>query len=219
MPKSSTRSPRIEDLVLRDLAVPQDGPPEAGDHREGELYSSTSLDGLDLGGISFSECLFEGTSLNETQLRGARFRECRFTELFAPVFAAARSSWRNVWLEGTRWGSAELYNSTLESVRISGGKLDFLNLRSSTLTDVDISDCIIGDLDLTEAKGVRVALRNCRINTLTLTGSRLRDVDLRTTEFRALTGPDGLGGVTIDSYQLGLLAPILAENLGLLVED
>ncbi|MHA7263581.1 pentapeptide repeat-containing protein [Arthrobacter sp. TMN-37] len=218
MAKSPTRSPRIEPLVLRDLAAPEGGPPEAGDHREGEAYAHTSLDGLDLGGITFSECLFEGVSFNETQLRGARLRECRFTELFAPVFAAARSNWRNVSLEGTRWGSAELYDSTLESVRISGGKLDFVNLRSSTLTDVEISDCIIGDLDLTEAKGLRVALRNCRLNSLTLSGSRLRDLDLRTTEFRALNGMDGLGGVTIDSYQLGLIAPVLAENLGIRVE-
>ena len=219
MAKSATRPPRIEPLTLNGLATADGALPEAGEHREGEFYRRTDLQGLDLTGITFSECALEGVNLSETQLRGARFRECRFTELFAPVFTASRSSWRDVVLEGTRWGSAELYDSSLESVRISGGKLDFVNLRSSTLTDVEIADCIIGDLDLTEAKGVRVALRNCRIGTLTLSGSRLRELDLRSTEFRALNGLDGLGGVTIDSYQLAFLAPSLAEHLGVRVED
>ena len=50
--------------------------------------------------------------------------------------------------DNPRLGSAELYESGWQSVRIDGGKLDFLNLRGSKLTDVLISDCIINELDL-----------------------------------------------------------------------
>ena len=42
-----------------------------------------------------------------------------------------------------------------QSVRIDGGKLDFLNLRGAKLTDVLITDCIINELDLGSAAGTQ----------------------------------------------------------------
>jgi uncharacterized protein YjbI with pentapeptide repeats len=189
-----------------------------GDHREGELYERESLDALDLAGITLQECVLTGVSLNDTELRGARFMECVFTDLFAPVFRGARTSWRETSLSGTRWGSAELYDSRLDSVHFDGGKLDYVNLRSAQLTDVLLTGCIIGELDLTGVRATRLALQDCTIGTLTLDGARLRDTDLRTSTFRGINGPDGLRGATVDDYQLQLLAPFLAESMGLRVE-
>ncbi|BBE21972.1 hypothetical protein MN0502_08550 [Arthrobacter sp. MN05-02] len=189
-----------------------------GDHREGEHYERTSFDGGELAGITLQECVLEGVSLNDTDLRGARFLECALEDLYAPVFRAPRSSWRETSLRSTRWGSAELYDSRFDSVHLDGGKLDYVNLRGSQLTDVLVSDCIIGELDLTAVRATRLALRDCTIGTLTLDGARLTDADLRTSTFRGIHGLDGLRGATIDEYQLQLLAPFLAESMGLRIE-
>ena len=40
-----------------------------------------------------------------------------------------------------------MYEGAWHSVKIDGGKLDFLNLRGSKLTDVVITGCIINELD------------------------------------------------------------------------
>ncbi len=223
MPRPSTRSatqaPRLS------LRPPQGGTrvdePHLldGDHREGEHYERLALDGEELAGITLQECVLEGVSLNDTELRGARIIECAFEDLFAPVFRAPRSSWRETSLRSTRWGSAELYDSRLDAVHLDGGKLDYVNLRSARLTDVLVSGCIIGELDLTGVKATRLALVDCTIGTLTLDGAQLRDTDLRTSSFRSLQGLDGLRGATVDEYQLQLLAPFLAESMGLRVED
>lgn len=189
-----------------------------GEHREGELYERASLDGEELGGVTLQECVLDGVSLDDTNLRGARFIECAFTDLFAPVFRAPRSSWRETSLRSTRWGSAELYDSRLDGVHLDGGKLDYVNFRASQLTDVLISGCIIGELDLTGARATRLAFTDCTIGTLTLDGAQLRDADLRTSSFRSINGIDGLRGATIDEYQLQLLAPFLAESMGLRTE-
>lgn len=189
-----------------------------GDHREGESYERVSFDGGELAGITLQECLLEGVSFNETELRAARFIECSFRDLFAPVFRAPRSSWRGTSLHSTRWGSAELYDSRFDGVHLDGGKLDYVNLRSSRLTDVLISGCIIGELDLTGGRATRLALKDCTIGTLTLDGAELRDADLRSSSFRGINGLDGLRGATIDEYQLQLLAPFLAESMGLRIE-
>ncbi|MEG9247276.1 pentapeptide repeat-containing protein [Arthrobacter sp. Soc17.1.1.1] len=190
-----------------------------GDHREGEHYERLVLDGEELAGITLQECVLDGVSLNDTELRGARIIECAFEDLFAPVLRAPRSSWRETSLRSTRWGSAELYDSRLDAVHLDGGKLDYVNLRSARLTDVLVSGCIIGELDLTGVTATRLALADCTIGTLTLDGAQLRDADLRTSSFRSIKGLDGLRGATIDEYQLQLLAPFLAESMGLRVED
>ncbi|MUK02817.1 pentapeptide repeat-containing protein [Vibrio cholerae] len=216
--RSATNAPRLSLHPPRGLT--RVGEPNLldGDHREGEHYEKLALDGEELAGITLQECLLDGVSLHDAELRGARFIECSFEDLFAPVFRAPRSSWRETSLRSTRWGSAELYDSRFDGVRLDGGKLDYVNLRSSRLTDVLVTGCIIGELDLTGAKATRLALGDCTIGTLTLDGAQLSDVDLRSSSFRSINGFDGLRGATIDEYQLQLLAPFLAESAGLRIE-
>jgi uncharacterized protein YjbI with pentapeptide repeats len=209
--------PRLTEVRLEDLT--DDAAPNfrRGEKYDGVRYSRVAADGLELSGTDFAECDFQGVSFNDTQLRGAGFRDCILSELYAPVFRAARSTWRDVHLNNPRLGSAELYESGMQSVRIDGGKLDFLNLRGAKLTDVLITDCIINELDLGSAAGTRVVLKNCTIGTLDLTGARLKDFDLRGSDFRTISGLGSLAGLVIDDYQLSLLSPLLAGHLGIRV--
>jgi uncharacterized protein YjbI with pentapeptide repeats len=209
--------PRLSEVRLEDLT--EDAAPNfrRGEKYDGVRYSRVAADGLELSGTDFAECDFQGVSFNDTQLRGAGFRDCVLSELYAPVFRAARSTWRDVHLNNPRLGSAELYESGLQSVRIDGGKLDFLNLRGAKLTDVLITDCIINELDLGSATATRVVLKNCTVGTLDLTGARLKDFDIRGSDFRTISGLGSLAGLVIDDYQLSLLAPLLAGHLGIRV--
>lgn len=189
------------------------------DHFEGLHFNKVSFDQAPLQGSTFQECQFTGVSMHNAQLRGARFLESSFSRLYAPVFNAPRAAFRDVLLEGTRWGSARLDDSSWTSVHMDGGKLDYLDLRNSRLENVLFSDCIIEELDLSGATANRVAFRRCRIGSLDPTDARLRDVDLRTTQLRLLTRLDGLSGATIDENQLMELAPLLAAHLGLRIEE
>ena len=209
--------PRLSPIQLEDLA--DDPAPDfrRGERYDGVRYSRAAADGLELSGTDFAECEFQGVSFNDTQLRGAGFRDCILAELYAPIFTAARTTWRDVHIVNPPLGSAELYESGWQSVRIDGGKLDFLNLRGAKLTDVLITDCIINELDLGSAAATRVTLKNCTIGSLDLTGARLKDFDLRSTDFRTISGLGSLSGAIIDEYQLGLLAPLLAAHLGVVV--
>jgi uncharacterized protein YjbI with pentapeptide repeats len=209
--------PRLTEVRLEDLT--DDAAPNfrRGEKYDGVRYSRVAADGLELSGTDFAECDFQGVSFNDTQLRGAGFRDCILSELYAPVFRAARSTWRDVHLDNPRLGSAELYESGMQSVRIDGGKLDFLNLRGAKLTDVLITDCIINELDLGSAAVTRMVLKNCTIGTLDLTGARLKDFDVRGSDFRTINGLGSLAGLVIDEYQLSLLSPLLAGHLGIRV--
>jgi uncharacterized protein YjbI with pentapeptide repeats len=190
----------------------------SGDEREGERYSDADLTGVDLSGANFIECEFDAVTLADTQLRGARFVDTLLTASFAPTLLAGRSAWRDSLVQNPRWGSAELFDAELNSLHIRGGKIDYLNLRGARLTNVLIEDCQIGELDLGGIRGDRVAIRACRIGTLDLTRAMCKDVDIRGSEFSTVNGLEGLRGVTVDDAQLSLLAPVLAADIGLIVE-
>ena len=184
---------------------------------DGQRFDRPALVEANLAATDFLDCELNGPTLNEAELRGVRFRGTALNDSFAPVMKGARTSWRDTEITSPRWGSAELYDSSWQSVRIDGGKMDFLNLRAAKIVDLQISDCIIGELDLGGATVTRLALKNCRIGTLDLQQATLKDVDLRTTDFRTLNGVGSMSGVVINDYQLGLLAPILAAHLGITV--
>ncbi|MBG0740159.1 pentapeptide repeat-containing protein [Paeniglutamicibacter antarcticus] len=211
------QAPRLSPVHLHELRDATDSSFLSGDTYDGERFDRPTLDGLDLTASDFIDCEFQGATFHQAQLRGVRFRNCILADSFAPVFTAARSTWRDVVVTAPRWGSAELYDSTWQSVRIDGGKLDFLNLRTAKISDLLISDCIINELDLGGSTVSRMALKNCRIGTLDVSAAKCTDLDLRGSEFSAIHGIGNLAGAVIDDYQLGLLAPLLAGYLGISV--
>ena len=209
--------PRISPVHLEGLQDDEAPAFRSGERYDAMRYSRADAGGLELSGIVFAECEFSGVSFNETQLRGASFRDCLVDEAYAPVLMAARSTLHDVEFRNPRWGSAEMYDSGWQSVKIDGGKLDFVNLRGSRLADILITDCIINELDLGSVTAARIALKNCTIGSLDLGSAKLKDFDLRGTDFRSISGLGSLAGVIIDDYQLGIMAPLLAAHLGIVV--
>lgn len=217
-PKKGLEAPRVDEADPRDLTDASAEELGSRETHDAERFASADLTDYDLEGSSFSECVFDGITFASTKMRGARFVESVITDSFAPELSAARTTWRTVRIERPRWGSAELFDTEWESVRLSGGKIDFLNLRGSVLRDVVIENCSIGELDLGGVQADRVSLVDCRLGTLDVTNARLTSVDLRSSSFERIDGLPGLRGAIIDDAQLSLLAPLFAAQFGVLVE-
>lgn len=173
---------------------------------------------VDLTDAVLSECLLDRVTISDSELRGIRVSETRIALLNSPILAAGLSQWRDVFLTGSRIGSAELFESQWTGSHISGCKLGYVNFRGATLANVEVIDCTIDELDLAHASASRVAIRDCRIGTLNVSRASLKDVDLRSTTFDAIVGLEGLRGATIDDSQLTMLAPHLARSAGIVVE-
>jgi hypothetical protein len=192
---------------------------EPHETREGERFDGGDLTDVDLSGAAFLEFEFDGVTLTGTGLRGSRFVDGLVTSSFATSLIAARSTWRRVRVENARWGSAELFDAEFESVVVSGGKVDFLNFRGARLTDVMIENAQITELDLGGFTGTRVALSHCRIDTIDFTRATCVDVDLRSTTFSRVIGIQGMRGAILSELQLAEFAPVMAEMLGIRIEE
>ena len=212
------RAPQIDPLRLSGLAAGDPAELVRNADLESVRYSDLILPELVLAGAKLDGVHFAGLVADETDLKGARLSEVHLEQANLPVVRAARSQWRDVQVTG-RLGSVEAYETQWRSVHFVGCKLSFVNLRGAELLDVAFTDCIIDELDLGGAAATRVRLSQTRVAHLNVRQAKLRDVDLRGATLEVIEGLTDLRGATISSLQLTLLAPLLADELGLNVED
>ena len=219
---STAASPRPPVLTAPDLSRLRDGAADelaAGEMVEDLRLAEADLSGAGLSAISLLSCRFSEVFANDTDLAAARLVDCRLERLSATYLHSPRSTWRTVELVDSRIGAWELYDADVESVLIEDCRLGFANLAGTAVRDVLIRATRIDELDLSGIDAQRVRFEDCRVGTLRLHGGSLSDIDLRGLEMTVVNGVGSLAGATISSGQLSELAPLLAQHLGLRVED
>jgi uncharacterized protein YjbI with pentapeptide repeats len=215
--RGSSRAPQIDGLRFGPLAEGAVAELTADADLESVRYADLTLPRLDLPDALVESTQFVGVTAEEADLTGARLSEVELERVLLPVVHATRSQWRDVKVSG-RLGSIEAYDAQWRSVHFVGCKLSYLNLRGAELVDVAFTDCTIEELDLANARLRRVAFPGTRVEHLNVQHSELRDVDLRGAQLSAIDGIMDLRGAVISPEQLTLLAPVLADALGLTVE-
>lgn len=216
--RQSTTAPRIDPLVLRNLA---EGDPA-------DLQPGADLDGLrferavmprSLAGVTLLECEVTEVSEDRLELRGARMLESRVARCSAPSVSAHGSTWRDAELVESRIGALDLSESELRRVVVDGSKLGWVNLRGSNLQDVLFRNCTFDEIDFGGATTARVAFEGCVAEKLTLTQSKSTSLDLRGVEFHAIEGLEGLRGSLLGHEQVALLAETFATHFGATVDS
>ena len=214
--------PRPPVLAAPDLGRLRDGEADelaAGETVEDLQLVEADLSGADLPALSLLSCRFSEVFANDTDLAAARLVDCRLERLSATYLHSPRSTWQTVELVDSRIGAWEIYDADVESVLIEDCRMGFTNLVGTVLRDVLIRGTRIDELDLSGIDAQRVRFEDCRVGVLRLRGGSLSDVDLRGLEMSMVDGVDSLAGTTISGEQLTELAPLLAQHLGLRVED
>jgi len=128
------------------------------------------------------------------RLRGVTVRDCRLT--------------------GLDLGGAELRDVIFENCQ-----LGWASFRFADADEVVFRDCTLNEADFQGAKIRRSRFTSCRLLDVDFSSVELTDVDLRGSELRPARGHLHLRGATIDTAQLVELAPALAQELGILVND
>lgn len=211
------QGPKLRTSRPRDLEVGSVKTLERTGQADRVLLEDVDLTGMDLSGGRLTESRLRSVTLSDTDLSAASVLESDWERVSSPHLKAPRSTWRDVSIEGSRFGVAELYDAGISGLVLRGCKLDLVNLRNAVLTDVVFEHCTITELDISGARATRVRFSDCSIGTLEASGARLKDVDLRGAQLSRIVGLAGLKGAVISEEQLVELAPSLAQHLGLVV--
>ncbi len=213
------QAPRIPEVRLENLEPGDPDDLESGARIDGQEFSGLETGQLDLGNATLMECSFADLAVDEADLRSVRLRDSVIARSRIGSLRGGRGDWRDVRIEGVRIGSAEMYENTWTSVHFVDCKLTYLNLRAAGLRDVAFTRCTIEELDLADAKARSVAFTETEVRVLDVQRAELNEVDLRGAQLHRITGLGHLRGTTVTSVQLTQLAPLLAAEFGMTVDD
>ena len=182
-------------------------------------FDRADLDDPDASGARFLECAFTGMSV-----QGGRFRRSRFIDAWLEgarmvLSDFAETQWTDVTFINATMAGVQAFGSRLDRVIFAGCKLDSVNFRDAELTAVMFSDCLLRAVDFGGAVLTRTAFTASGLADVDFSRARLDQVDLRGSELGLIVGPDPLRGAIISTGQLTAIAPVLADSLGITVDD
>jgi uncharacterized protein YjbI with pentapeptide repeats len=187
-----------------------------------EAYDSFHFDQLDLtgpdaSGSRFLDCAFSRVSIQDGRLRRARFIDVWLRDVHRVSTTVAETTWVDAAVIGSAAASVEAFGAQLRRVSLRGCKLDSVNFREAALVDVTFDNCVLRDVDFAGATLTRAAFRGSRLTTTNFARVTLDQVDLRGAELGITIDPECLRGAIVTTAQLGQIAPLIAESLGLIV--
>lgn len=198
--------------------------PLAGDLEPSGDYEAVELVGLDLAGAqasgaAFHGCRIERCQLDEASLAESRLTECVLADVGASGVDTGGSAWRDVILDRPRIGALAAVRAQWSSVRIRGGRIDFLVHAGARLDDIAFENCVIGELDLGDARLRNVTFDGCDVGVLDVGSAFLVEVNLSRARLMTIRGVSSLRGATVSTAQLVAMGPLLADHLGIRVSD
>ncbi|MFN8125371.1 MAG: hypothetical protein U0R64_02485 [Candidatus Nanopelagicales bacterium] len=190
-----------------------------GDTREQEQIAAAAVGTLRWRDTTFIECDLVWSRVGTVDLSGGRVVDSVVPSPDVEELAAGDSTWRSARMVDGRVGALVLARAHIDSLSLTGMRIGYLDLRSAAVSDLTVADCRIDTVDLTGGRIERASFVGCHIGELIVSHADLSQVDLRGAEFGGIDGVAGLRGATVSPGQLLALAPILADALGVLVDD
>jgi uncharacterized protein YjbI with pentapeptide repeats len=218
--RSPAPGPReLADLPYADALTPHAGGLEPGYDYDTVHFDKDEFEEPDASGARFLECAFTGVSFTDGRLRRSRFIDAWLKDARITLTDLAETQWVDTTFAGGVVAGVQAFGARLNRVVFAGCKLDSVNFREAQLTDVTFADCLVRNVDFAGAKLRQTKFTGCQLTGTDFSRTSLDRVDLRGSELGLIVGPDPLRGAIISSGQLASIAPVLAEALGIVVDD
>jgi uncharacterized protein YjbI with pentapeptide repeats len=209
----------LADLPFAAALVPHEGTMLAGEEYDSAHFDRLTLDHADLSGSRFLECALTQVSFQGGKLRRARFTDVWLRDVRLTATSLAESAWTGAVITGSVFAGVDAFGAHLRKVILRGCKLDSVNFRGAALSDVVFDNCLLREVDFTGASLTRTAFPGCTLSGTDFTKVTLDTVDLRDAELGLIIDPGSLRGAIVTSGQLAAMAALLADSLGITVED
>ncbi|MBQ1079895.1 pentapeptide repeat-containing protein [Nocardiopsis sp. B62] len=211
--------------VISDLPYAEDLRPFDRKQLHADLHEVVHVDGERFEGVNLPGARFIESAFTDTQWDGGVLRRCRFTDVWMRTVRmmgtdTAECTWLDSHILSSMFAGTASFNSEIQRVVFSSCKLNGVNFRASRMADVIFQDCVLTDVDFGEATLTRLTFPGSTLRGLHLAKAKLREVDLRgASELDLASGFESLAGAVIGQAQLIALAPALAANTGITVQD
>jgi uncharacterized protein YjbI with pentapeptide repeats len=211
--------PDLADLPYARALLRYDGDLGGESDFDTQLFEQAEYDEPRAPDVRFLECAFRQVSIAGGILPRARLHTVWARDLRLTGTGLAESNWRDVTVLSSSLAGVQLHGASLRSVVFSGCKLDSVNFRFAKLTSVTFDHCVLRDVDFLGAELSRCSFPGSQLTRVDFSKVTMDRTDLRGAELGLVIDTDSLRGAIISSGQLALAAPVLAEALGIVVND
>jgi uncharacterized protein YjbI with pentapeptide repeats len=183
------------------------------------LFEDAEFDGPGAANTRFLECAFRRVSITDGKLQRSSLRYVWARDLRLTGTSLAESHWHEVIMLSSALAGVQVFGAELRNVVFSGCKLDSVNFRASRLTEVVFENCVMRDVDFGGATLKRCSFPGSQLVRAELSKVTMEQTDFRTAELGLIIDADSLRGAIISSGQLAHVAPVLAQTLGIEIND
>lgn len=210
----SPAAPRVTPPDLPEMLTPAE-PARSADL----LASRLALSGdVDLAHATLEQCVVTADA-GTIDMTGADVLDVDVTGIRAASLKLRDAGIRRLRISGGRIGTLDLSTTRIGELELRDLRIDYFNLGAAKGTDILIVDCDIRALDMPQAQLTRVRFDGCRTDEVDPRGLRAKDVDLRGLDALSFIDTNSLRGVTLTTFQVQQLAPVLAAGVGIEVRD
>ena len=214
-----TKLPDLTDLPYAQLLTSHQGELGSGGDFDTVLFERAEYDAPHAPNVRFLECAFRQVSISDGHLQRCGMHDVWARDLRLTSTNMAESSWRDAIMISSVLAGVEAFSARLQNVVFSGCKLDSVNFRAAKLTGVRFEDCVLRDVDFAGAALSQCAFPGSQLSRTDLSRVTMDQTDLRGAELGLIIDTQSLRGAIISSGQLALAAPVIAEALGIIVND
>jgi uncharacterized protein YjbI with pentapeptide repeats len=211
--------PGLDELPFARALSPHDSGLAADTLYDTVHFDGVSFDDADLSGCRFLECALTRVSVTGGQLRRASFTDVYLRDVRLVSAGLTETTWIDVQAGRSLIAGAEAFGSRLRRVVFSGCKLDSVNFRETKFEEVRFEQCVLTDVDFSGATLKKVSFPGSRLTGVKFVRMNLDRADLRGAELGITVDPLSLRGAIVTSTQLAMMAPLLAESMGIVVSD
>jgi len=211
--------PDLADLPFAAALIPHQGDLDSADDYDTVLFERQEFDSPHAPNARFLECAFRQVSITDGKLPRASLRDVWARDLRLTATSLAESGWLDVTLLGSMLAGVQVFGAVLRRVVFSGCKLDSVNFRGSRLTSVTFDSCVLRDVDFAGATLTQCSFPGSQLNRADLSKVTMDRTDLRGAELGLIIDAGSLRGAIMSSGQLAVVAPVLAQTLGIVIDD
>jgi uncharacterized protein YjbI with pentapeptide repeats len=210
--------PDLAEMPYAAALTPSDSDLDGSDF-DTVLFEQAEFDSPRAPNTRFLECAFQRVSISDGTLQRSSLRDVWARDLRLTGTSLAESHWHDVIMLGSVLAGVQVFGAELRNVVFSGCKLDSVNFRASRLTSVVFDNCVLRDVDFAGATLTRCSFPGTQLVRADLSKVTMEQTDLRTADLGVIIDVGSLRGAIISSGQLAIAAPVLAQALGIEVND
>jgi uncharacterized protein YjbI with pentapeptide repeats len=215
----STPAQELADLPFAAALTPHEGGLAAGESHDTVHFDKLQFDSPNASGSRFLECAFTQVSFDGGQLRRSHFSDVWLRDFRIVATSLAETGWVDATLLAGVAAGVEAFGARLRRMVLRGCKLDSVNFREAVLTDVVFDNCVLREVDFGGASLTRTSFPGSTLSGTSFRQVTLDEVDLRGAELGITVDPGSLRGAIVSTAQLASMAPLLADAMGIRVED